>query len=624
MYRDPKGLSAKRSSQPMSAAAMHRQRRHWLGISLMVAIACMPACAVEQNQTPAATRIRWTSWSPAVFATARREHKLIVLDLEAVWCHWCHVMDEQTYGNAKVRKAIDADYIAVRVDQDSRPDLSNKYQDYGWPATIIFAPDGTELAKRAGFIEPAEMARLLESLAKTRTPEKDDVNPHPTSFSQNSSLDAALRKELIAKHIAGYDTENGAWSSGQKFMDADSEEYALTMAKSGDEKERAMAKQTLDAQLNLVDPVWGGVCQYSTHNDWRHPHFEKIMQVQSDNLRMYSLGYLLLNDPKYLKTACGIFAYLQNFLLSPQGAYYSSQDADLVPGRHSDAYYQLSDAQRRKLGIPRIDKHLYARENGWAISGIVALYEATGNAGYLSAAERAADWIVAHRALPGGGYSHDEHDAAGPYLGDSLFMGRAFLSLYEATGERRWLKLAKESGNYIIDHFVAENHVPGLVTSQRRKDAVLKPEPLLDENVAAARFFNLLNDYSPSPAYSKEASACMQYVATPEIANQRRIFVAGILLADRELNVPPVHVTIVGRKGDPDAQHLFAAALRYPVSYKQVEWYDKDEGALESAPVDFPEMDKAAAFACANKRCSLPIFEATNIGKTLDAFAPED
>lgn len=96
---------------------------------------------------------------------------------------------------------------------------------------------------------------------------------------------------------------------------------------------------------------------------------------------------------------------------------------------------------------------------------------------------------------------------------------------------------------------------------------------------------------------------------------------AGILLADRELNSPPVHITIVGRKQDSNALRLFVAALRYPVSYKEVEWYDQSEGALESGTADFPEMDKAAAFGCANKRCSLPIFEERDIDKTIDSFA---
>src|SRR5256885_9957356 len=101
---------------------------------------------------PVMADVKWGGWSEDLFDRAKRENKFVILDLEAVWCHWCHVMDEKTYSNPQVQKLMASKYIAVRVDQDARPDLSNKYEDYGWPATIIFKSDGTELAKNAGFI----------------------------------------------------------------------------------------------------------------------------------------------------------------------------------------------------------------------------------------------------------------------------------------------------------------------------------------------------------------------------------------------------------------------------------------------------------------------------------------
>jgi len=92
--------------------------------------------------------IDWHEWDEEAFAIARRENKPILLDIGAVWCHWCHVMDEKTYGDSSVRAEIAEHYVPLRIDQDLRPDLSNRYKDYGWPATVIFAADGTEIAKR--------------------------------------------------------------------------------------------------------------------------------------------------------------------------------------------------------------------------------------------------------------------------------------------------------------------------------------------------------------------------------------------------------------------------------------------------------------------------------------------
>ena len=95
--------------------------------------------------------IKWEDWTDDLFAKAKREQRFVILDLEAVWCHWCHVMEETTYAEPKVAALINAKYIPVRVDQDANPDLSTRYGDWGWPATIIFAPDGTEIVKRRGY-----------------------------------------------------------------------------------------------------------------------------------------------------------------------------------------------------------------------------------------------------------------------------------------------------------------------------------------------------------------------------------------------------------------------------------------------------------------------------------------
>ncbi len=116
------------------------------------------AIALPLSAKPA---IPWQQWSADVFARAKREHRFVLLDLEAVWCHWCHVMDEMTYSDDRVIALMNQRYIAVRVDQDSRPDLSNRYEDYGWPATIVFAADGSEIVKRSGYIPPMPTSSMI-------------------------------------------------------------------------------------------------------------------------------------------------------------------------------------------------------------------------------------------------------------------------------------------------------------------------------------------------------------------------------------------------------------------------------------------------------------------------------
>ncbi len=571
----------------------------------------------------AAQAIPWQhNWPKDLFETAGKEKKLVILDLEAIWCHWCHVMDEKTYADPAVAKILNQHFICVKVDQDSRPDLSNRYEEYGWPATIIFDSHGKELAKLSGYIPADEMKGLLEAFVKDPTPGPSAKERAPIKYSDASALPAALKADLLKRHVEGFDDKYGSWGTFHKFLDWDSVEYALLRARQGDARAKQMARQTLTEQLHLVDPVWGGIYQYSTDGDWDHPHFEKIMQFQGENMKVYAEGYAQFRDPRYLAAAKSTYGFLQNFLQSPDGAFYTSMDADIVQGQHSDWYYKLDDAGRRKHGIPRVDRNIYARENGWAIAGVVALYAATGDEDYLHAATKAANWIIDNRALPGGGFAHGSKNDTAPYLGDNVYMGRALLALYAATGDRKWLEKAEGCADFISQHFAQPGGQPGYVTADTPSGG-MKAEPLLDENIAAARLFNQLFQYDGKEKYKTMAQNAMKYLSTPEIASKRRVLVAGILLADAELANEPVHVTVVGKKDDPAAKALFVEAIQYPDVYKRIEWWDAREGPLPRTDVELPELPEAAAFSCGNGRCSRPARSPAELVSLLDQLHAE-
>lgn len=150
----------------------------------------------------------WEDWSPEIFTRAQAEQRFVILDLEAVWCHWCHVMEKTTYADSEVVALLKSKYLTVRVDQDANPDLSNRYGDWGWPATIVFAPDGTEIAKRRGYIPPKPMAGLLKAIIVDPSPgpsvvPEPEVTPSTTPF-----LSEAQRAELARRSEIAYDAEN--------------------------------------------------------------------------------------------------------------------------------------------------------------------------------------------------------------------------------------------------------------------------------------------------------------------------------------------------------------------------------------------------------------------------------
>ena len=593
---------------------MRARHAGWCAFVILLPINC-PLGAATATQ-PA---IQWQKWSDDVFERAKKENKFVLMDLEAVWCHWCHVMDEVTYRDPKVAELLASKYIAVKVDQDSRPDLSNRYEDYGWPATIIFNADGGEIAKRRGYIAPGPMARLLQAVIDDPTPGPSVEPEEKVEFGSASALPQEVRKELEEKFVANYDDNEGGWGTIHKYLDWDAIEYSTNRARAGDKDAERRARQTLTAALKLIDPAWGGIYQYSTDGDWDHPHFEKIMQFQAEALQTYSHAYAQWHDPAYLNAARAIRGYLKTFLTSPDGAFYTSQNADLIDGQHGGEYFALDDNGRRKLGVPRVDTHVYSRENGWAIQGLAALYAVTDDEQILQDAVRAANWIVAHRSIEGGGFRHDETDAAGPYLADTLSMARAFLALYAVTGERTWLARASSSAQFIANHFKSAGGSPGFVTAAG--GGPLAPKPEVDENVSAVRFFNLLSRYTGKDEHRAFAGRAMRYLATAQIARSRGAWGAGVLLADAELSREPLHVTIVGRKDDAAARELFVEAVKSPVGYKRVEWWDAREGPMPNPDVKYPQTKKPSAFLCTGETCSPPISKPEALARKLQAAA---
>jgi uncharacterized protein YyaL (SSP411 family) len=575
---------------------------HLFLTGLLIAAAGRPALAAGTPPAP----IVWHTWSPEIFAQAKRENKFILLDLEAGWCHWCHVMAETTYRDPAVGRLLASRYLAVRVDQDSRPDLANRYEDYGWPATVIYAPDGGELVKRQGYLPPREMVALLQAVM-------DDPTPGPSVRPEAAVTAAAAtvlgddrRTALLRAWTNGYDDKAGGWGFSHKYLDWDSVELAMRRAARGDERARQMARDTLRLQRQLLDPVWGGVYQYSAGGDWHEPHYEKIMQMQAKNLRIYALAYARWADPADAEMLRAIRMYLRAFLTSRDGALFTSQDADLVPGEHSAEYYALDDDGRRARGLPRIDLHSYARENGWAIAAFCRLAATSGQPTDRADAERAARWVLANRALPGGGFRHDERDAAGPYLGDTLAMGRAFLALHQLTQDRVWLGHAVAAAEFLAAHF-GRGAAAGFASSDTTVSAWPAPRPQFDENVGVARFATALAAVTGRGEFRTTAATALRWLLAPGQAEGRGFYVAGLLLAEEEARTDPVHIVIVGRRDDPEAGAMFAAAIRWPESHMLVEWWDRREGPAPRGEDIYPELDHAAAFLCANGACSSPI-----------------
>ncbi|MBK8285480.1 MAG: thioredoxin domain-containing protein [Ahniella sp.] len=571
-------------------------RKSSLGLLMMILMALTRTGSAGES-----SGINWQRDDQAAFVQAREEQRFVLLYLEAVWCHWCHVMDHKTYGDPRVQALIGQHYVPLRIDQDLRPDLANRYRDWGWPATIVFDAEGREIVKRQGFVAPENFARLLQAIVDDPSPEASarlQASNEPVDAA--SSLPADLRETLAKRHQQSFDPIHGGLKTAQKYLDRDQADYAL--AHRTDPVEAQMAETSLTGASWLLDPVWGGVYQYSTGGDWNHPHFEKLTRIQAEYLRVYSQACAQLKRPADCRTADGILRYLRTFMRSDDGAFFTSQDADVVRGEHAEDYFSLGDAKRREQGIPIVDQHRYAAENGLVIEALALRAEWLGDADALADARKAAEWVITERAIPGGGFRHDEKDQGGPFLADTLAMGRAFVALYRATGERVWLKRAMAGGDFLIDHFRA----PAGYYSAQPGRSPISPAVQLDEVLATGRFLNLLGHYSGQASHTNGARHALSWLAQREVALSR-LTDAGILLLDEELNKPPLHVVVVGSKTDPIAADLFRTLQSIDEPYKRIEWWDRAEGELIHHDVQYPKLKRAAAFVCTDKTCSLPL-----------------
>ncbi len=609
-------------------AASHMRTRAGRGLvavtaTLLLLTGACPAGAGELHRDGSRTAIAWApSLQQSVFDAATDQHRFVLLDLHAVWCHWCHVMDEQTYADGDVTALIAEHYIAVSVDADSDPGLASRYGDWGWPATIVLAADGTEIVKRRGFIAPAQMASLLRAIVDDPSPGPSVLRDEDRAGGGASALTVEQRSGLLHSYEALYDDAHGGWGTVHKYLDAATIDLEFARINDGNSAAERRARQTLDANLNLIDPVWGGVYQYSDAEDWRSPHFEKLIAFQADDLRLYSEAFARWHDRRYLEAARAIRGYIASFLTAPDGAFYVSQDADLSMGVPGPAYYSRDAEDRRRLGIPRVDRHVYSRENGWTIRALCRYYDVSGDAEALVDARHAVDWIEKHRAV-GSGFHHDGEDTGGPFLDDSTAMAEAYVALYRSTGERPWLAKAQAVLHFIAREFSSAD--AGFIASPAPAGArgVFRAPPRpLDQNAAVARLANLVQRYSGDAGDRAIAEHAMARLAAIEPTDPG--LHADILLADRELSQPPTHLAVVGAKSDPAARELHAAALAFPASYLQVDWWDPAEGPLPNPAVQYPRLARAALFACSVNACSTPIYAADQLADAVANLRSSD
>lgn len=529
-----------------------------LFLLLLVPVACAPpasappprSAGLVREGTPDAVNValarasgrarafEWSELGPSVFERARREGKLVLLDGAAEWCHWCHVMDATTYTDPEVGQLLRDHFLAVRVDIDARPDIAERYGDWGWPATILFSASAEELGKYRGYLPPEELRGILRALVAQ--PESGPSTPANPLADRPPPIEAMpwIAGRALVDFDAYYDPKEGSWGRLQKAPIGENARYEVLRASRGDAAALERVRFTLSKHRLLIDPVWGGIYQYSVGRKWTEPHYEKLMTYQADNLEAFARAYALTKDEALRRDAEALARYMSTFLTNQQGAFLPSQDADVGahdPGARfvdGHVYYALGDAERRALGVPRVDPHVHPFENGLAIAAFVTLHEATGAPDVLARARRAAD-VVLEAFVGAGGEVKREGRHPVRYLADAASFGRALLRLHGATGEPRYRDAAQRVATALLRDFDDPKTGACLDTTQDPSASGVFARRLvsLPNNVLAARFLLSLAQVTGDPSHRERARRALVAVSTPRALDARGRMLGAYLLA---------------------------------------------------------------------------------------------
>jgi uncharacterized protein len=564
--------------------------------------------------------VQWRSWGPEALEEARKKNRLVLLSLSAVWCHWCHVMDETTYSNDEIISYINEHFIPVRVDADLRPDIDSLYNQGGWPSTAILTPQG-EVISGGSYLPPEEMLGRLKRTAELFSTDRSTIVDRIEEVKAMKELgriretgpgslpDKGEFDKIVEVLKDSFDSIHGGFGHNQKFPNPDAIDFLLSRyARNKDESIKKIVTKTLDgtAKGGLYDRVEGGFFRYATRPDWSEPHYEKMLEVNAGLIRNYAEASLVFDNKEYLAVVRESIRFVQARLYDPaSGALYGSQDAD-------ESYYKKRD--RKGLRPPFVDKTTYADSSSLMISALVAAYNATEEAMYHDMAVKSAEFLIRNMTAESDGVFHAFHNGAPSLKGilsDNALFGSAMLDLYNTTGERRYLRTAQEIGRLVIGRYErATKRLRATLDTPIKKPATAGILSDMNENLANYRAVRFLSRLAFTGEYEK--LKVVRDIVTADISREYERFpphagTYGTVLL--WMVGEPVQITILS--DGEGARNYLSKINRFFVPEKVVRILSLSEDVKEIKKLKYPLQE--AVYLCVGKRCSAPITSAEGL-----------
>jgi uncharacterized protein YyaL (SSP411 family) len=458
--------------------------------------------------------VAWFPWGEEALTRARGEDKPILLSIGYAACHWCHVMEHESFEDTATAAVMNEHFVSVKVDREERPDLDAVYMEAvvamsghgGWPMTVFLTPAGEPFY--GGTYYPPEprhgmpsFRQVLAAIAEAWRDRRDDVARSAAQLVEAVRQSASLRpslEPLTDELLSGaartlgttFEPAFGGWGRAPKFPNAPVLEFLL---RRGDEAGLAMAVKTLDemASGGMYDLLGGGFHRYSVDDRWLVPHFEKMLYDNAQLAPAYLHAWLVTGNDRYCAIAEATIEYLLHDLLLPEGGFASAQDADTdgvegltftwtqeegVPGELLEPFEhgrsiirgELDEDLRKRLfeereqrPKPLRDDKAIASWNGLALAALAEAGRRLERPDWIDAARRLGEFLLGPLSDDGGrlrrSYREGRTSGAG-YLDDYANVAHGLLELHVATGEPRWLHEAHRLARLAIELFADEEH----------------------------------------------------------------------------------------------------------------------------------------------------------------------
>jgi uncharacterized protein len=487
--------------------------------------------------------VDWYPWGEEAFERARAEDKPVLLSVGYAACHWCHVMEHESFEDEGTAALMNERFVNVKVDREERPDVDSLYMDAvvaltghgGWPMTVFLTPNGEPFL--GGTYYPPEprfgmpsFQQVLEAVSDAYRERRGDVAGQAGAIADAIRRGSALApsREPLTEDVlrdaarglrSQFDAEWGGWGQAPKFPQASVLEFLLRMHLRGDSAALPMVTATLDAMAagGMYDLVGGGFHRYSVDREWLVPHFEKMLYDNALLAGAYLHGWLVTGRERYRRVAEETLDYVLRELRLPEGGFASAQDADtdgvegltftwtpeegvreelLQPFEHGRFVIrgELDEDERRRLFERRERRPKPARDDkaiaAWNGLLLIALAEAgrrLERADYLDAARELGEFLLGPLSTEDGRLHRTfRGEAKGVgYLEDYANVARGLLELHVATGDLRWLQESRRLALLAVELFADEERGGFYMSAVDAEELVARKKDLEDQPTPA-------------------------------------------------------------------------------------------------------------------------------------------